>query len=86
MTKAPGTVHHDPGPPPLLGTPADAQYKAEFLDVARLQSFMSPQRRDDHQYFAWRPWEQSARFQRRHRARAQSRERPSLRAERDEPR
>ena len=42
MTKAPGTVHHDPGPPPFLGTPGDAQYKAEFLDVARLQSFMSP--------------------------------------------
>ena len=36
-------MFHDPGPPPFLGTPADAQYKAEYLNVARLQSYLSPE-------------------------------------------
>jgi hypothetical protein len=42
MTKAPGTVHHDPGPPPFLGTPSANTYKMEFVDVARLESYLSP--------------------------------------------
>jgi hypothetical protein len=42
MTKAPGAVYHNPGPPPYLGSAADAQYKAEFLEVARLQSQLTP--------------------------------------------
>jgi hypothetical protein len=39
---APDEAHHDPGPPPFLGTPTDAQYKAEFLEVARLESYLTP--------------------------------------------
>jgi hypothetical protein len=42
LTKAPGSVFHDPGPPPFLGTPSDAQYKAEYLEVARLESYLTP--------------------------------------------
>ncbi len=41
MTKLPGTVHHDPGPPPFLGTPQAAEYKAQFLEVARFEALMS---------------------------------------------
>lgn len=42
MQKAPGAVYHDPGPPPFLGTSTDADYKNQFLEVARLQSQLTP--------------------------------------------
>jgi hypothetical protein len=41
MTKT-GNTYHDPGPPPFAGTPTDATFKAEFLEVARYESYMDP--------------------------------------------
>lgn len=35
-------VYHDPGPPPLLGTATDAQYRAEALQVIRYSSLLDP--------------------------------------------
>lgn len=38
----PNNVYLDPGPPPLLGTATDAQYKAEFSQVIEFSSQLDP--------------------------------------------
>jgi hypothetical protein len=40
----PDTIHpyFDPGPPPMLGTATDAQFKADFTDVIRKSSQLDP--------------------------------------------
>ena len=39
---SPAELYHDPGPPPRLGTPTAAQYRAEALQVLRYSSFLDP--------------------------------------------
>jgi len=43
----PSAVYHDPGPPPLLGTATDAQYRAEALEVIRYSSLLDPAQSSD---------------------------------------
>ncbi len=42
----PASIYMDPGPPPMLGTATDAEYKARAMDIIRYSSLLDPDTAD----------------------------------------